>query len=237
MMSGLREIILLLFPNLFLIVFLLANLVIFYILYKGINKLFLIDLLVLFLVLFVIFNLKYNYKFDLHLTTISISLFDAFKGLGFCFLYFFMNIVSFYNTIEEIGIFFNKKNKIIFSIIFSVFVSFCLIFISSFLIKNADFSNNSMPLLSYFYCQNNLFSIFYSIGLVVSLLSTLIASLMCVKRRILISRNNLFSTFTVLIFSSVLSCFSFNFYVIFIYPFVGLISFILLMGRVFFNNN
>ena len=230
MFSGLRELLKTLFYDNYYFLYALSLIIVFLILFYGVKGLSKFNL---FVILF-LFAIKIFMLNEINFKTININFNNLWgykniiKSLGFSFVFVFMNIVELQPVVSEFDINFSKRTAKVFSLIFSFFVAFVMIVFVLFLQHHKYVANEPMPLLSYFATRGTILKFFFSIGLLIALLSTLMACLLGVKRGILNKvGDNFFATSLAVVFSLLLGCFNFSFFVSVIYPIIGIMNFII----------
>lgn len=234
MFSGLKNLIKNLFFDNYFLTIILCFLFCFFLVLIGVKGLEKIDVLVVVFVILILiyfsfdksFNFITIFKFENNL--VSKSIFLSLGSLLFAALYVFMNILQFQPIVEQCEVVFSNKSASIFSLIFSVILSLFLVIFTVFLLNNPWLTDDSMPFLKFFTKEGGFALKLFSFGLLMCLLTTLITCLIGVKKMVL-SRFNLsnFSATSICVSAClVVSILPFNFFVSVIYPFLGVLNFI-----------
>lgn len=226
MVSGLLEICQNLFGKLWCLVFVLAIFVVIFIYFKGIKSFIFYNYFVAIFVIFVItclflFNNKNNFDFSL-----DFNFKELIYSAIFSLIYIFMNIAEVRPILAKYNQNNTQKNKVIFSLIFSLTLIFLVIILSFVLFLNKKIVEFSMPFLLYF--KNNGKTLFYVflIGLVMCLLSTLLSCLIGVEDKVATNENDKnFVKIIVIILSLIIGQISFRVFVMIIYPIIAILNF------------
>lgn len=231
MFSGLKFLVKDLYNNNYIFLYLLLLLVIFIILYFGIKWLSKFDIVVVIFILFiVIYSLAKINISDVIMNDISSSFKISpkfFKTILFAILYVFMNFMQIKPLIETSKIRLeNKKKCLIFSFIFSLVLTMILLTIIIVLKSNVDLISLKMPLLFYFSKESVFIKNLFCFGLLFSLISTLLSSLISVTKKLknVLHFNKFALTLVSFIICYLLGFIDFNFYVSIIYPILGFLN-------------
>ena len=163
---------------------------------------------------------KLNFQFDKNINSF-------FSVLFFSTLYVFMNILQLDPILSEFKISFTKKKAFVLSLFYSLFLTLFLVVFVLFLKSHEFYTKNSMPILSYFGEVGGVGFAVFAIGLVLALVSSLLSSLIGVKRFFLNKTTNMCATLFAIVLSLMLSIFDFSFFVSVVYPLIGFINFII----------
>ena len=158
----------------------------------------------------------------------NLSLINALFSCGYGALYIFMNFSTIKPIIAAYDINFNNKTSKKTSIIFTILMSFLILFFTIFLQNNLQFLNKEMPILEFFALRSNNLKFIFSIGVICSMVSTCLACLIGVKGRVnKKSQDNLFSSLVSMIAVLIFSFIPFSFFVSVVYLFIGFLNLIL----------
>ena len=229
MFSGLKYFLHDLFSEHFTLIYCIGLLIVFLILIFGVKYLSKFDYFVLgfVLVLFVYYIFNLNSNFSLNLAEFDIK--NAFFSLFFASLYVFMNLFGLKPLIDlSDAKFSSKKGLLIFSLIFASAMTILLIVFSLTLFSNSNVLSSSMPFLEYFKQRSGTVQLLFCFGLVISILSTQVSSLIGFKNKLscVLKTGNLTLSIISFLICFLLGFIPFKFFVSFVYPVLGLINFL-----------
>lgn len=236
MFSGLKNIIFELLKNNQIFIFVIMVVFVLLVLLKGFGSISKINILIMISFFIIIIILLGDVDVFNKNTFKSLSLIKGFNITNFfgCFflsvLYVFMNLSHIVPIFQKQDICFSRKGKIVFSVLFSFLLCLLIFFLVLFLGVHSYLSASEMPILNYFKSQSNKMIIFYVIVLVGCLLSSLLVCLMGLKRMVETRIKTKFkATYTVVLLSLILGFLPFNFFINFVYPFIGILNLITLI--------
>ena len=162
----------------------------FVLLYFGVDQLVEFNCFVIFIIAAIIFVMA---KSTVGYTTNLGDIFNANLGLHsfknittpilFSGVYVFMNIVQIQPVCEAVGIRQNKKSNIIYSLVFSLIMTFIVCLFVLFLSNHECLCEYDMPLLAFFKIKGNKFLLsLFSVGMFACLISTLLSCLLGIKQ-------------------------------------------------------
>ena len=229
MFSGLRTLLKQLCNNNYVLIFVLCVLVIFLVLFFGVSGLQKMDYFVLvFMILLAMFFACQTFGENQYQI---LSLDNNFKAglfsVFFAVLYVFMNILQIEPILSEFNISFSKRKALLLSFFFSFVLTLLLIVFVLFFNANAKIAESSMPFLSYFKSKGGALFYVFSVGLILALVSSLLAALIGLKRRFISKTSNLVATLLSIFLGLVVSVFDFSFFVSVVYPLVGFVNFVI----------
>lgn len=233
MFSGLFNIINKLFFNNYLFVLLIIIIILFVVLFFGISGLQIFDYLVVSLLTFIFcyFCISgFNDSDILNVSKIGVEL--NFKNLLFSILsaviYVFMNIVQIQPILNDSEVIYSKKERCLFSFLLSLILSVILFVFVKFLNSNLYLKTNTMPFLKYFCIKGGAFYLIFLFGLFFALISSLLTSLVGVKKQIMKRiESNLLATFGAILLAFLISFIGFTNFISIVYPMIGIINFII----------
>lgn len=150
-----------------------------------------------------------------------------FGSLFFGTLYVFMNILQIQPIVSEFDLKLSKKTAISLSLVFSSLMTAILVLFVLFFRSHIELAGCSMPFLEFFKGQGSGLFYVFCLGLVFSLVSSLLSSLLGVKRFLRFKLSNFCASLFAVFMGLILSIFNFSFFVSFVYPLVGFINFII----------
>lgn len=150
-----------------------------------------------------------------------------FGSLFFGTLYVFMNILQIQPIVSEFDFKLSKKTAISLSLVFSSLMTAILVLFVLFFRSHIELAECSMPFLEFFKGQGSGLFYVFCLGLVFSLVSSLLSSLLGVKRFLRFKLSNFWASLFAVFMGLILSVFDFSFFVSFVYPLVGFINFII----------
>lgn len=232
MFAGLFNIINNLFFNNYYLLACFAILIIFLILLFGISGLEKFDyvVIVFFVIIsiFLILNInksniaiEFDYDFTDNCNNLLLALVSS-------VVYIFINIIQIQPILIENKLNFNAKQKKLFAFIFSAIMTIILLIFIKFFNHNLYLKNSEMPFLKYFKNRGGAIYIIFLMGLLLSLLSSLLTAMIGVKK---VFRNkissNLFATFATMGLVLIFSFIGFSNFISIVYPIIGIINFII----------
>lgn len=227
MISGMREVSKTLFPNFWLLAFLVSLVFISLLLLRGKTSFVCFNIFVGFFIIFVVVSL---FLFDNKTQTnfaAKISLNNITQAIVFAVVYIFMNIAEIKSILSENAENRTKKQKIVLSLILSSTLIFLIFTLSLALNKFADFKKKSMPFLLVFKAQGNVLLIIFLCGLLACMVSTAEACLIAAKNKLKFQKtSNNFACMLVILISLNLAIFPFEFFVKIVYPILAILNFI-----------
>ncbi len=230
MFSGLRVMLLYLLKNNYLLIYIVSILIVFAMLIFGIKGLAKFNYLVVIFLGFVLAIVAVSLSKNFEVGAVRFNLKNSFGAMLFAGIYVFMNIVELEPIAKEYGLFLSKGKRLLFAFIFSLLLSFVVFIICMFLRNNSVVASYNMPMLVYFSELGLGFKLVFSVGLVMSLLSTLLTCLIGVKSRVgnmlTINNSNIASSFLAVMMSVVVGVLPFSFFTKIIYPVIGVLNFI-----------
>ena len=233
MFSGMFLLLKQLFNNNYYFIYLFVCLIIFFILCNGINGLQKFDYLVIVFLIFLIANFVINLSTssrvsDIKVDDLIVDKKSILSSIVFAGIYVFMNIVQLQSILNELNLKLSKKGRLILSILFSIILSLILFCLILFLNKNSYLKNYDMPFLNYFKSQSKFFQRVFSIGLLFTVLSSLISALFGVKKIMSkIFKLGYTQAFYAMLLSILFSFIGFSNFVSIVYPLIGIINFII----------
>lgn len=230
MFSGLRVLLQQLFNHNYIVVFAICIFLVFCILFFGIDGLQKMDYIVfVFMLLFCVWcvssNMSVKLSFVAH-SNVDDSL-SILPCISFASLYVFMNIVQLEPIFSEYNISLTKKKALVLSFSYAFILTLILCLFIVFLKNNIQFSVFQMPFLEYFSEVGGIPLFLFSVGLVLALVSSLLTSLVGVKRTFLKRTTNFNSSLFAVVLALLLSVFDFSFFVSVVYPLIGFINFVI----------
>ncbi len=232
MVSGLKSVVYQFFDVFQIEIFILFILIIFVVLCSQSSVLlkfnFVVMLTFFAMLLFVLKDVGISTNIISNLKVISpLNARGLFSGCLLCLCYVFMNIAHLVPVLKNNQMNFSKKGQIGFSLIFSFVICLLIFVYVLFFSKNSHLSADEMPMLKFFESQGKVFYLIFVAVLLGGLLSTLLVCLSDVKEvfhKKLSSKN--FAAFLSLILAIFIGILPFNFFINFIYPLVGVLSFV-----------
>ena len=188
MVSGLLDISRNLFGSWWVLIFLLAIFVMIFVFIKGLKSMIIYNYFVAIFIVFVItclflfnnenvLNFKQNFIFSYDIKSI-------FLACGFSVIYIFMNSAEMRPILSKYDSKNKRKNKVVFSLLFTLLLIFLISTLSYFLIVNNSIANLSMPFLLLFNNCGDLVKFIFLTGLVLALISTAVACLVGLKEKV-----------------------------------------------------
>lgn len=241
MCAGLKEFTKSLYNNNYIFIYLLFIIVIFVLLVCGVKWISKINFLVFIFTIFICLSLCFNKSSTSNIlvfvnskeffvsgqTGLNKIALNILKGVGFGVLYVFMNMFHIRPIVDAANVQFkSKKSCLVFSVLFSTFLTGVLIIFTNFLLKNNSFSEFEMPFLEYFKTQSKFLFITFKLGLVSCLLLSLVSCLLGLKTKLLeyIKLPNFQICFLSFMLALILGILPFNFFIGKVYPFLGFLN-------------
>lgn len=236
MISGLRNLILNLLNNNYYLIFCICLTLVFFLLYFGVDQLVKFNCFVIFIVVVIVFIMTKSLAKNttnlgeiLGLNLGSYSFKNITMPLLFSGVYVFMNIVQIQPVCEAVGIRQNKKSNIIYSLVFSLIMTFIVCLFVLFLSNHEYLCEYDMPLLTFFKIKGNKFLLsLFSVGMFACLISTLLSCLLGIKQGLKsVFSSNLWQTFLAVVLALFVGMLDFSVFISIIYPVIGVINFII----------
>ena len=172
-------------------------------------------------------ELDYSMNFELKNCILS-ALFSA--------IYVFMNISEIRPILERNSEFFDKKRKILTSVILSFSLIFLVFTVSLLLFRNRWATEFSMPFLAIFREKNNVSKFVFLIGIILTMISTAQACLIGAKDKLNLDKNDdNFEKIIVILSSLIFGQIKFQFYIKIVYPILAVLNFLLMLTQLFFE--
>lgn len=193
MISGIKILAINLLNNNYILVIILCLLFIFSVLLFGIKGLSKVDYFVFIFVLVITIFFAGNKSANISSSQVAANADWAFGGsfgqivsiIIFACLYVFMNIVQVEPLYKESELKLSKGLALIFSLIFSAFLTSVLVVFVSFLMNHSELFDASMPFLKYFSNMGGAVYVVFVFGLFFAIITTLLSCLIGVKRGML----------------------------------------------------
>ena len=241
MISGILQVTRQLFGEFWWVVFFLSILVMILVFWKGLKSTIFYNYFVAIFIIFVIVCLfLFNNNNVGVFTTLSHENFSwqsAFLSSIFACVYIFMNISEIRPITEKFNHRNKLKNKLFFSLTFSLILILLVFTLSLFLILNKNIVSNSMPFLVLFNNKSLMIKMIFLSGLVLAMISTAVACLVGMEEKInLIENDKNFNKILVILLSLIFGQIPFYFFIQFVYPVVGIFNFLVFVIEIIYRS-
>lgn len=235
MVSGLKNLILNLLNDNYYLFFCFCLVVVFFLLYFGVDWLAKFNIFVVFIICVMVVAMAQSLNCCTEKLGEMFSFeaeFYSFKNITipilFSGIYVFMNIVQIKPVCDAVGVKYNKKLNIVYSLIFSFIMSLVVFVFVLFLNKHRYLCEFDMPLLSFFKINGNKHLLrLFLVGMFACLISTLLSCLIGIKERLkTVFHSNLYQTFLSIMLAVLVGTLDFSVFISLIYPLIGVINFI-----------
>ena len=229
MISGMKFLIFELFKDNNILIFLSFILVVFLCVsfdFKGLGN---FNLIVFGLFVFVLASVAG--EFDFFKISVQSNKINSFQNITIssflALLYVFMNVVTIQPIVDSFNFDYTKKHAYKIAFLFSLFLTIVIVFYVLFLFQ-IDCAGDQMPLLSVFQNMGKFEESVFVVGMFFALISTMISCLIGAKRDFeKVGFSKITAVFGAMLSSLILSQINFSTFVLYIYPFVGFINFVI----------
>ncbi len=235
MISGLRNLIYLLFNNNHFLIFCLCLIVIFLLLIFGVECLGKVNFLMMILLLFMAVMILLNFvnqgvelQFKNNDVFCELNLKNVLSSTMIVVCYVFMNITQVKSVCCVRAVKMKRRERFCFALAITMVITFIIASIMLFIYNNISLITTSMPMFEYFKNCNKFVFYVFVFGLFLGLTTTLMSCLCLLKQTAnKVFAENLSSTFFVLLLALLVGFLDFSVCVSVIYPLVGVLNFII----------